>query len=185
MPWVASSVPERHSGCTHSWYSLCCVVGCSSLAGAYRLCTGHPSIKAGWPVGLPRAVNPVAHEVARRRRDGVCSPKFPTTSLQITPPRRLVKDHPMPTSEKQIAANQRNAQKPTGPRTPEGKRAASRNAVKHGLNVCAIILKPTHLNEDPTQNKPICSGGCPEKYFFRKTNPFAHHPSTPLRVRLM
>jgi hypothetical protein len=37
------------------------------------------------------------------------------------------------TSEKQIQANKRNAQKSTGPRTPAGKDRASNNAVKHGL----------------------------------------------------
>ena len=37
------------------------------------------------------------------------------------------------TSEAQILANRRNAQKSTGPRTSEGKAAVSQNAVKHGL----------------------------------------------------
>jgi hypothetical protein len=36
-------------------------------------------------------------------------------------------------SERQIAANRRNAQKSTGPRSVEGKRRASRNAYRHGL----------------------------------------------------
>jgi len=36
-------------------------------------------------------------------------------------------------SELQILANRRNAQKSTGPRTPQGKAAVSQNAVKHGL----------------------------------------------------
>ena len=47
----------------------------------------------------------------------------------------------MPTSEKQKAANRRNAKKSTGPTSPEGKAAASRNAIKHGLHACDIILK--------------------------------------------
>ena len=38
----------------------------------------------------------------------------------------------MPT-DKQIAANRRNAQKSTGPRTPAGKRQSRLNAFKHGL----------------------------------------------------
>jgi hypothetical protein len=36
-------------------------------------------------------------------------------------------------TEAQVAANRSNAQKSTGPRTPEGKEKASQNAVKHGL----------------------------------------------------
>src|SRR5215470_3200783 len=38
------------------------------------------------------------------------------------------------TSPLRIAANRRNAQKSTGPRTPEGKDRSSRNARKHGLS---------------------------------------------------
>ncbi len=41
-------------------------------------------------------------------------------------------DPPM-ASERQIAANRLNAQKSTGPRSPEGKAAVSQNALKHGL----------------------------------------------------
>jgi len=37
------------------------------------------------------------------------------------------------TSDAQIIANRRNAQKSTGPRTSEGKAAVSQNSVKHGL----------------------------------------------------
>jgi hypothetical protein len=37
-------------------------------------------------------------------------------------------------SEKQIAANRRNAQRSTGPRTAAGKSISSRNALRHGLS---------------------------------------------------
>jgi len=43
-------------------------------------------------------------------------------------------------SEEQIAANRRNAQKSTGPRTEEGKAASSRNAIRHGLASAQLIL---------------------------------------------
>jgi len=38
-------------------------------------------------------------------------------------------------SERQIAANRRNARKSTGPRSGAGKRRASRNAYRHGLTL--------------------------------------------------
>ncbi|WP_439398335.1 hypothetical protein ACRQ5Q_13745 [Bradyrhizobium sp. PMVTL-01] len=38
-------------------------------------------------------------------------------------------------TERQIAANRRNAQKSTGPRTAVGKRRAARNAYRHGLSI--------------------------------------------------
>jgi len=36
-------------------------------------------------------------------------------------------------SQKQIDANRRNAERSTGPRTPEGKAIVKNNALKHGL----------------------------------------------------
>src|SRR5262245_26858042 len=39
------------------------------------------------------------------------------------------------TSERQIAANRRNAHKSTGPRSGAGKNRSSRNAYRHGLSV--------------------------------------------------
>jgi hypothetical protein len=53
----------------------------------------------------------------------------------------------MPTS-KQLAANRRNAKKSTGPRTPEGKAAASRNALKTGIDAKAETMLPF---EDPAK----------------------------------
>src|SRR3954454_11252168 len=50
-------------------------------------------------------------------------------------------------SERQLAANRRNAKKSTGPKTPEGKRISSQNAITHGFTAEAIVLS----TEDPAQ----------------------------------
>ena len=44
------------------------------------------------------------------------------------------------TSEKQVRANQRNARKSTGPKTPKGKEAVRLNALKHGLLAQEVLL---------------------------------------------
>jgi hypothetical protein len=46
----------------------------------------------------------------------------------------------MPASEAQIAANRRNAQKSTGPRTEEGKKRSSMNALKFGHRAETLVL---------------------------------------------
>jgi soluble lytic murein transglycosylase-like protein len=43
-------------------------------------------------------------------------------------------------TDKQIAANRLNAQKSTGPRTPEGRAAVRLNGVKHGLYAETLVL---------------------------------------------
>ena len=48
-------------------------------------------------------------------------------------------------TDAQIAANRRNSQKSTGPKTPEGKKTVSQNAVRHGL-LSTNVLVP---GEDP------------------------------------
>jgi len=48
-------------------------------------------------------------------------------------------------SESQVLANRCNAQKSTGPRTPEGKAVVSQNAVKHGLLAKQAVI----VGEDP------------------------------------
>jgi len=45
----------------------------------------------------------------------------------------------------QLRANRLNAQKSTGPRTPEGKAAVAQNAVKHGLLAQQVVIR----GEDP------------------------------------
>jgi hypothetical protein len=50
-------------------------------------------------------------------------------------------------TEKQIEANRANAQRSTGPRTPEGKARSSRNSLKHGLSAKQVLL-PTENQHD-------------------------------------
>ena len=57
-------------------------------------------------------------------------------------------------SDQQIAANQRNAQSSTGPRTPAGKAAVSQNAFKHGLRSRKVV-GPT---EDQAEFDALCNG---------------------------
>ena len=44
-------------------------------------------------------------------------------------------------TDKQVEANRLNAQKSTGPKTPEGRAAVRLNGVKHGLTAETIVLK--------------------------------------------
>ena len=46
----------------------------------------------------------------------------------------------MPASDKQLAANRRNARKSTGPRTLAGKDASSRNALTHGIRAHDLVI---------------------------------------------
>ena len=46
----------------------------------------------------------------------------------------------MPTSEKQIEANRRNALLCTGPRTPEGKQRSALNACRHAFTGQVVIM---------------------------------------------
>ncbi len=50
-------------------------------------------------------------------------------------------------TEKQASANRLNAQKSTGPKTPEGKEKVSQNAVTHGLTA----FRPVLTNENPEE----------------------------------
>ena len=50
-------------------------------------------------------------------------------------------------TQAQLDANRANAQKSTGPRTPEGRAAVSQNALKHGLT----SMSPVAPGEDPAE----------------------------------
>jgi hypothetical protein len=53
----------------------------------------------------------------------------------------------MTVSEKQLAANQLNALKSTGPRTATGMSISSKNAIKHGLRSAEVVIP----GEDPSE----------------------------------
>jgi len=53
---------------------------------------------------------------------------------------------------KQIEANRLNALRSTGPKTPEGKAASSRNALRHGLRARAVVFP----GEDRAQFQRLC-----------------------------
>ena len=50
-------------------------------------------------------------------------------------------------TDKQIAANQLNAQKSTGPKTPEGRGSVRLNGLKHGLTASTLVLEGENQSE--------------------------------------
>ncbi|MGB8353733.1 MAG: hypothetical protein WCD79_07600 [Chthoniobacteraceae bacterium] len=51
-------------------------------------------------------------------------------------------------TEKQIAANQRNAKKSTGPKTTEGRAIVRKNALKHGIRSRNVVVEGFSLHEN-------------------------------------
>lgn len=60
----------------------------------------------------------------------------------------------MPTSEKQIEANRRNALASTGPRTRAGRKRSRQNALKHGLTAETLVT----FGEDPEKLETLLQG---------------------------
>lgn len=58
-------------------------------------------------------------------------------------------------TEKQIAANRRNALKSTGPRTPEGKARSRWNALKHGILAKAVVAPPYRVSVCGRENTEL------------------------------
>ena len=51
------------------------------------------------------------------------------------------------TTSAQLEANRQNAQKSTGPRTPEGKAASKMNALKHGVLASSTVVSTYKFRE--------------------------------------
>lgn len=51
------------------------------------------------------------------------------------------------TSSKHLDANRRNAQKSTGPKTPEGRAVSKMNALKHGILSKEVLVRGLNINE--------------------------------------
>jgi hypothetical protein len=59
----------------------------------------------------------------------------------------------MPVSEKQLSANQANAQHSTGPKSPEGKRKSSQNARRHSVTAQTTVM----TEEDRLKHDAFCA----------------------------
>ena len=62
-------------------------------------------------------------------------------SLDPTPTAPGPRPDPEPTPSRRTLANQKNAMRSTGPRTPEGKSRSRSNAWKHGLRAGTIVTQ--------------------------------------------
>ena len=60
------------------------------------------------------------------------------------------------TSEKQVAANRRNALRSTGPRTLRGKAVASRNSLRFGVLADAVVVRGQAVKESPQEYEELC-----------------------------
>lgn len=59
-------------------------------------------------------------------------------------------------SAAQLAANGRNAQKSTGPKTAAGKEVAKMNALKHGVLAQTVVVRGQQFKESPHEFKKLC-----------------------------
>jgi hypothetical protein len=70
-------------------------------------------------------------------------------------------NEPRTPTQAQIDANRRNAQKSTGPRTPEGKDASSRNRLLHGLRSAKHLVLDESLDDFEDLVKDMQDRFCP------------------------
>jgi hypothetical protein len=68
-------------------------------------------------------------------------------------------------SPEKLAANRRNAQKSTGPKTADGKAVSKLNALKHGLLAQTVVVRGRQLKESNNEFKKLC------REFYADLNP--------------
>jgi hypothetical protein len=61
------------------------------------------------------------------------------------------------TTQKQIEANRRNAQKSTGPKTPQGKAITSKNGIIHGLYAQDPVITSPRVTENQEEYTCFCN----------------------------
>jgi type IV secretory pathway VirB10-like protein len=92
--------------------------------------------------------------------DVIKNAELPAQPEQPAPPEQIEQDQPVPKTpdpeqkadpevDAKTRANRENAQKSTGPRTPAGRDASSKNAVKHGLFIEDLTQ---HLSEEQLEH---------------------------------
>src|SRR4030042_4740240 len=68
----------------------------------------------------------------------------------------LNREAPIMSTQPQIVANRLNAQKSTGPQTPQGKAVVSQNALKHGLSARPdVIITENQADFDLHRDAPL------------------------------
>ena len=85
------------------------------------------------------------------------------------------------TTARQIAANLRNAQRSTGPRTAAGKSTSSRNALRHGLSRPQEMNAATEADIHQLTNEIV--GHCDNNYQLRYANEAATALLDLIRIR--
>ena len=66
------------------------------------------------------------------------------------------------TTEIQIAANRKNAQKSTGPRSKQGKAIVAQNALKHGLSAVQAVIKTENQQDFDCHSQQVLDEFNPE-----------------------
>jgi hypothetical protein len=87
--------------------------------------------------------------------------RLPATTVAVLSAGSRSMRVPKKVTSKKRAANKRNAQESTGPKTARGKFFASQNAVSHGIFTRAMLLPGENKEEFDRVRTETISGRCP------------------------